>query len=212
MTTTLYLVSALETAKDAMRRFERFGGSAERVRYWKVGVTDKANPLHRDRARYQEVFRAVVFEDLLWTEDSIRRHIECGFSLDDIEGVKPGDVEQSSKRRAEFVEWYVRRAFNQIATPIGRESLDVRAPLDAVLELFDQMVEWDASGLMIYVNPERTLEEQIELHKTFHGRDWSDELPLWQRLDALMRAICTGIESAMDAAGSAPAAPEPMWA
>lgn len=56
---TLYLVSALQTDADVAK----YGLEGRDGHYWKVGITFHEDPLKRDPARYQEVYRALCFED-----------------------------------------------------------------------------------------------------------------------------------------------------
>jgi len=212
MPTILYLVSALETREDACRRFERFGGWTERLAYWKVGITNKRDPLRRDPKRYQEVFRAVEFADEIWTQDLIDHYNNCGISPHSMASVTPGDIYRSGKERAGFVEWYVRRAFNQIATPVGLESLDIRAPLQSVLDLFDQMVSWDATGELCYVDPDKTIKDHLEIAERFGTVcNRSEFIPLWERLDDLIDGLLSEIERSPAHPENADMGFQPMW-
>lgn len=94
------------------------------VNYWKVGVTDKPDPLMRDRQRYDEVFRCF----------SIPPH--------------PALSDGGGKVIRHIVEKPIARTFRELNTcvdwewtPVGNERLSPVYPLETALHIFDREVE-----------------------------------------------------------------------
>jgi hypothetical protein len=187
--------------------------------YWKIGVTKWADPLRRDRKRYQEVFRAVQIEPELWTQELIDRALKEGWgSLP--KNTVAGDIMNSAEGQALFIEGYLRDAFRAIGTFIGYEAVSGEAPYGAVVELFDQFVEWYHSGDLVFTKPLMSAgEAEAQLLAYAVEDDRADEIadrlkwqrPLWERCDQLIKAVVNGIADAR-AARCAKSVAEPMWA
>ena len=212
MAHTLYLVSALEAPKDALTQ-------TEPRQYWKIGVTKWADPLRRDRKRYQEVFRAVQIEPELWTQKLIDRARKEGWGWLP-ENTVDGDVMTSAEDCALFIEGYLRDALCAIGTFVGYEAVSAEAPYGAVAELFDQFVEWYYSGDLASIKPLMSAgeaEAQLLAYAVEGDRDGEvadrlkRERPLWERCDQLIKAVVNGIADAR-AARCTKLVAEPMWA
>jgi len=123
--------------------------------------------------------------------------------------------------QARFVESQLSKAFGKIGFFIGVEALPHAASLEAVCELFDQLVAWESSGLA-EVWPELTADESEErVRFCVYGSDdaysaeaeahVSDMRPAWTRCEQLVAAVSKSIEAAKSARGIH-STREPMWA
>jgi hypothetical protein len=184
MAHTLYLVSAEDKG----------------LKYWKIGITKHADPLKRDRKKYQEVFRAVRFDV-----------VEDGEDDDD----------------AWFVESVMKDALKRIGCPVGTESIDYAASLESVTSLFDQFVRWHEENLLCHIWPASSEEEHIESKmewveesKTWVGRFENAEAsakedilrygPLWRKCDELVQSVLDSIQEACVEVEQKEI--QPMWA
>ena len=149
--------------------------SAERngQSYWKIGITKHKNPLLRNRACYKEAFRSVEFKTYLET------HCFSG--------------EQSERNDADYCEWWLKKAIKRIkgGCPIGTESIDYQASLEAVTALFDKMVQWTVSGDITWLD--------------------EDEPEMWSTQERLIDQIESSIAEARAQKANTKQA-EPMWA